>query len=77
MTLMGETSDSNGIRCNVIDEPAGARRYVLQVPAVDVPLAQACIDDLLSGRYRVEVPPNGDDIGSAVMALKRLIEQMS
>jgi hypothetical protein len=47
------------------------------VPALDVSLAQACIDDLLSGRYRVEVPPNGDDIGSAGMALKRLIEQMS
>ena len=77
MTLVGDTRDCSGIRCNVIDEPTGARRYVLQVPALDVPLAQACIDDLLSGRYRVAVPPTGDDIGSAVMTLKRLIEQMS
>jgi hypothetical protein len=77
MTLMADTSGSNGIRCNVIDEPTGARRYVLQVPALNVPLAQACIDDLLSGRYRADIPPQADDVTSAVMTLKRLIEGMS
>lgn len=75
--LLGSTDDTDAIRCDVSDEPTGARRYVLQVPARAVPRTQALIDDLLSGRYHAAAPTSSDDIGATLAAFRRLLEQMS
>ena len=75
--LMGDTGDDIGIRCDVSDEPKGARRYVLQVPAGAVPRAQALIDDLLSGRHHAQSPATDEDVGASLVAFRRLLEQMS
>jgi hypothetical protein len=49
-----------GIRCELSQEADGARRYVLQVPESAVPVAEACIEDLMSGRYQRQVKTEQD-----------------
>jgi hypothetical protein len=75
--LAGDAGDGIAIRCDVSDEPKGARRYVLQVPAGAVPRAQALINDLLSGQYRASSPATDEDIGASLEAFRRLLEQMN
>ena len=74
---IGDTGDFIGIRCDVTDEPEGARRYVLQVPASAVARAQALINDLLRGQNRVSSPATDEDISARLVALRRLLEQMN
>jgi hypothetical protein len=74
MALMG---DGVEIQCDVSDEPEGARRYVLQVPARAVPRAQALINDLLNSQYRASLPATNEDLGASLVAFRRLLEQMN
>jgi hypothetical protein len=39
------------ISCQVSEDGQGVRRHVLQVPANAVPIAEACVQDLMTGRY--------------------------
>ena len=65
-----------GISCHVSEEPHGARRYVLQVPASAIPIAQACVEDLMSGRYRAEIAATQDAVTDGIAALHRLLERV-
>jgi hypothetical protein len=65
-----------GISCHVSDDAHGTRRYVLQVPAAAVPIAQACLEDLMSGRYRAEVAATQDAVIAGVAALHRLLDRV-
>jgi hypothetical protein len=76
---MGKHEDAiapGGISCQVNEEAQGARRYVLQVPATAIPIAQACLEDLMSGRYRAEVAATQDAVVAGIAALHRLLDRV-
>jgi len=64
------------IHCRVQPEADGARCYTLQIPTQLVPVAEACIRDLMSGRYHREVAAEADLVSAAVAALQRLLERV-
>lgn len=65
------------IHCQVSEEDEGARRYVLQVPAAAVPIAAACVEDLMAGRYQRQVAADQDVISAGLAALERLLERVA
>jgi hypothetical protein len=54
----------------------GGRRYVLQVPQASIPIAQACLQDLIQGRYQREVAAEQDVASAGVAALHRLLDRV-
>jgi hypothetical protein len=62
MTDVRHAIAPGGITCHVTEEAGGARRYLLQVPASAVPVAQACVADLMNGRYRAEAVAEQDAV---------------
>jgi hypothetical protein len=65
-----------GISCRVTEEANGGRRYLLQVPASAVHIADACVQDLMTGRYRLEVAAAQEAVAAGVAALHRLLERV-
>jgi hypothetical protein len=65
-----------GIRCELSQEADGARRYVLQVPESAVPVAEACIEDLMSGRYQRQVKTEQDVVTAGLESLLRLVKRV-
>ncbi len=65
------------ISVQVSEEADGARRYVLQVPQESVPVAQACLEDLMNARYQRQVAAEQDVISAGIAALHRLLERVA
>ena len=65
-----------GITGHITEEADGARRYVLQVPKAAVPIAQACVEDLMAGRYQRQIAAEQDVVSAGVAALHRLLERV-
>ena len=65
-----------GIHCQVSHQADGTRRYVLEVPAEAVPIAEACVEDLMTGRYQRQVHAEHEVIADGVAALQRLIKRV-
>jgi hypothetical protein len=76
MTKTEHAIAPGGITCQVSEAAQGAKRYVLQVPATAVPVAEACIQDLMTGRYHAEVATTQDALVAGVAALNRLLERV-
>jgi hypothetical protein len=76
MAEIGHAIAPGGITCHVTEEAKGARRYVLQVPADAVPTAQACVEDLMTGRYRAAVAAEQEAVAAGIAALHRLLERV-
>jgi hypothetical protein len=64
------------IHCQISEEADGTRRYVLQVPEAAVPVAEACVEDLMSGRYQRQAQAEQDVVTAGVSALHRLLKRV-
>jgi hypothetical protein len=64
------------IHCQISEEADGARRYVLQVPEAAIPVAEACVEDLMSGHYQRQVQAEQDIVTAGVNALHRLVKRV-
>jgi hypothetical protein len=77
MTQDFQTAIAPGrISVQVSEQPDGTRRYVLQVPQASIPVAQACIEDLMNARYQRQVAADQDVASAGVAALQRLLERV-
>ena len=64
------------ISVQVSEQPDGSRRYVLQVPQASIPVAQACLEDLMNARYQRQVTAEQNVVVTGIAALHRLLERV-
>lgn len=77
MTQDFQTAIAPGrISVQVSEHPAGSRRYVLQVPQASIPVAQACVEDLMNARYQRQVAADQDVVSAGIAAFHRLLERV-
>jgi hypothetical protein len=76
MTSSEHAIAPGGIHCRISKEADGTRRYVLEVPEAAIPVAEACVEDLMSGRYQRQIQAEQDVVTAGVTALHRLLKRV-